>query len=347
MKRVLGLFCVVLLIIVALESLYIFQNQWFKQNIVEELPIPRPLLAYAFENLRKTQFPQNQIRLGGVISENENSFQQVFYFYVPKAPNSKEMLKVSGLANIPKEEGEYPVIVMFRGFIPNDVYKPGAGTQPSATVLSRAGFITLAPDFLDFGESDKSGDSFEGRFQTYTTALTLLSSLTTFNQGLESNYKGTISADLQRIGIWGHSNGGHIALSTLAVSGKNYPTVLWAPVSKSFPYSILYYTDEYDDQGKQLREALASFENLYDVELFSPEKYYKWIKAPILISQGLDDQEVPYWWSDELVEALEKNKIDVTYFTYPNAGHNLLPSGWSAAVTNAVNFYKERLSEVL
>lgn len=255
------------------------------------------------------------------------------------------MEKVSGLINIPKIEGEYPVIVMFRGFIPQDTYKPGAGTQPSAEEISKNGFITLASDFLGFGESaSPSANPFEGRFQTYTTALTLLSSLPTLNKGLDSDYVGTISADLENVGLWGHSNGGHIALSVLAISGVTYPTVLWAPVSKSFPYSILYYTDELDDQGKAMRKSLSDFEELYDTQLFSPEKYYRWIKAPIQVHQGTGDQEIPYWWTDELVETLEGNGVDAAYFKYQGADHNLQPNGWSEAVTNTINFYKQEFS---
>ena len=228
------------------------------------------------------------------------------------------MKRVSGLANIPKAEGNYPVIIMFRGFVPNDIYKPGVGTQPSAQVFVHNGFITLAPDFLGYGQSASgSADGFENRFQTYTTALTLLSSLAKLNTGLSSEYSGTISADMTKIGIWGHSNGGHVALSVLALSGVTYPTVLWAPVSKSFPYSILYYTDESDDQGKALRKALGSFEAIYNTDDFSPERYYKWIKAPLEINQGTADQEVPYWWSEDLVATLTKQGTDVTYLSYP------------------------------
>lgn len=333
-----------LFITALVESIYIYQAEFLKRDIIKEKLTPKPLLSYTFENLRKTDFPVNQISFGDVISENEDSFQQMFYFSVPQTPKNKQSLKVSGLANIPKTSGEHPVIVMFRGFVPEDIYQPGIGTQPSASQLVKNGFITLAPDFLGFGESaSPSADPFEGRFQTYTTALTLLSSLTNLNTGLEKDYAGTISADLEKVGLWGHSNGGHIALSVLAISGENYPTVLWAPVSKSFPYSILYYTDEFDDQGKGLRASVADFEELYEAEQFSPEKYYKWIKAPIEINQGTSDQEVPYWWSDELVKVLKENNIDVTYFTYPGANHNLLPNGWSEAVTNTFDFYKEQL----
>lgn len=295
-------------------------------------PKPLPLLKYTFENLKKTQFTPSPITLGDKVTETS----QKFYFNVPE--------KVSGLMNFPKEPGTYPIIVMFRGYIPKETYKPGAGSQPSAKVLAANGFITLAPDFLGYAESaSPSATPFEERFQTTTTALTLIESLKNLNSALEGSYVGKIKADLTKIGIWGHSNGGVIALSTLAVSGATYPTALWAPVSKSFPYSILAYTDETDDQGKYLRKALADFEADYNTEDFSPPKYFSWIKAPLLINQGLADQEVPYWWSDELVKNLKSSGVEVKYLKYANADHNFLPSGWNQAITNTVKFFKSQL----
>lgn len=255
------------------------------------------------------------------------------------------MKKVSGLMNIPKAGGTYPIIVMLRGFVPSDIYRLGTGTQPAARVLATHGFITLAPDFLGFGESDGlSNNVFEDRFQTYTTTLALLSSLSQLNNSLSASYPGTIKADADKVGIWGHSNGGHIALATLAISGKPYPTILWAPVSRSFPYSILAYTDEADDQGKSLRKNLATFEKDYDTEDFSPLHYLAWITAPLQIHQGTNDREVPFWWSDELVTALKKQKTAVTYFTYPGADHNLSPTGWNDAVAHSVDFYTSYFS---
>jgi len=276
------------------------------------------------------------------MEETDDYIRRVFYFATPENPKSTKMKKVSGLATIPKKDGNFPVIIMFRGFIPEKSFTSGAGTNPSAGEIAKAGYITLAPDFLGFGESDKgSDDSFENRFQTYTTAVSLINSIASLNKGLENEYVGTISADLDKIGLWGHSNGGHIALSALAITGQRYPTALWAPVSKSFPYSILFYTDETDDQGKAMRGALSQFENLYNASDFSPERYYKWIKAPIEINQGTADEEVPHWWSDELVKILEKNDINVTYNKYSGANHNLQPA-WNEAVTNTINFYNQQ-----
>lgn len=330
-----------LVLIISAAFLYFWKpKQSLISPILKNIPKSKPLLVYTFDNLKKTTFSGEQITVGRKVNETSDSLSQMFYFSVPQTPNSTTKRKVSGLLNVPKKAGSYPVIVMLRGFAPKETYQSGIGTQPSARVFSQNGFITVAPDFLGYGESDASlPNDFENRMQTYTTALTLLSSLSTLNSGLEASYSGKIKADINKIGIWGHSNGGQIALSSLAISGATYPTVLWAPVSKSFPYSILYYTDETDDHGKVLRKALANFEEDYDTEQFSPINYYQWIKAPIEINQGIEDHEVPVWWSDELVSALEKDHIDVTYFTYPEADHNLQPNGWSSAVTRSIDFY--------
>jgi len=346
MKKTLSLLFFMLLIVITIESLFIFDNQLFNFSNKKSNIQPKPLLIYTFENLKKTKFPKNQITIGSIVSSSTDSVSRMFYYSVPKTPNSKIMEKVSGLINIPKKQGEYPIIIMFRGFVPDNIYKPGIGTQPAAQVFANNNFITLAPDFLGYGQSaSPSADPFENRFQTYTTALTLLSSMQTLNDGLNATYLGTVSADLTKIGIWGHSNGGHIALSVLAISGVSYPTVLWAPVSTSFPYSILYYTDESDDQGKALRKTLAEFEDIYNTDLFSPTNYYSLIKAPIEINQGTKDEEVPLWWSDNLVLQLKKYNIPVTYSTYSNADHNLLPNGWSDAVSDNIAFYNKQFSQ--
>lgn len=343
----------ILLVVVFAQGFYILQKNVFKNDSItsimrsDEKPPETPLNAYTFENLRKTIFPASEITFGDVVDEEENYTQRLFYYTIPSRPNESEASKVSGLATIPNTSGDYPVIVMYRGFVPEENFSSGVGTTPSASELGRNGYITLAPDFLGYGESDKpSQDSFENRFQTYTASLTLLESLENLNTSLENEYSGTISADLTKVGLWGHSNGGHIALATLAISGKEFPTVLWAPVSKSFPYSILYYTDETTDQGKGLRDALYTFEALYDASQFSPERYFKWIKAPVQINQGTADEEVPYWWSQELLNTLEENNIEVELNLYSGANHNLQPN-WQDAVNATIQFYNQNLNQAL
>lgn len=314
-----------------------------KEKIISPLgkaPKEKPLEKYTFENLRKTSFPASVITLGKESVKDDSFIAQTFYFSVQ---NSGKIYKVSGDLHVPTKSGTYPVIVMNRGFVPKESFVTGIGTKRAAEVFSTNGFITLAPDFLGYGESDNpSNSSIEERFQTYMTTLTLLSSLKNLNEGLSASYSGEIKADVARIGLWGHSNGGHIALSILSITGKNYPTVLWAPVGKPFPYSILYFTDEFDDNGKALRKVVADFEDDYDIEKYSPTNYYHWIQAPLQIHQGDADDAVPIRWSNQLVTTLKNFDKDVEYFLYPGADHNLL-GGWSLAVGRSMEFYKKHL----
>jgi len=333
---------IVIFLLLIVIGIFIAIN-FFGTNIQIKSPITseKPLDKYTFVNLKKNKLSVSPITLGETLSQTTSYISQMFYYEVGNSSAGEK--KVSGLLNIPMTPGVYPVIIMLRGFVPIESYVTGIGTKRAGEVFAQNGFITLAPDFLGYGQSDNpSQDSIEERFQTYTTGLTLLSSLPSLNSGLMASYSGKIKADPSKVGIWAHSNGGQIALSILEITGKNYPTVLWAPVSKPFPYSILYFTDEYDDHGKALRKVIANFEKDYDVELYSPSNFYALINAPLAVHQGTADDAVPLKWSDNLVSDLTKLGKNVTYFTYPGADHNLTP-GWDVAVTRSLNFYKTHL----
>lgn len=288
----------------------------------------KPLEKYTFKNLQKQKFGGSRIELDKVIDDEKLFTSHLFSL-------TTDNKKVSGVANVPKRDGKLPVVVMLRGFAEKENYTPGTGTKNSSRAFARNGFITLAPDFLGYGESaSPSADVFEERLQKYTTTLDLLASISSLPQ-----------ADPDRVGIWGHSNGGQIALSVLEITGRAYPTVLWAPVSKPFPYSILYYTDEYDDRGKLLRKALARFEKDYDVEKYDPTLFYKWINSEILIQlhQGGADDAVPREWSDTLYNQLTELKLEVDYYTYPAEDHNFTQGSWQTVINRNVIFFKNNL----
>ncbi len=304
-------------------------------------PTVKPLDKYSFEELKKRNFLPSTITLDRIINDNPNFTSRIFFF-------TTDGKKVSGLINLPKKSGVYPVIIQFRGYINPKNYTIGAGTRHSGEVFAENGFITLAPDFLGYGESaSQSADPLEERFETYTTALNLLASLPNLNIALSDNKEVNIRADISKIGIWGHSNGGHIALSIAALTGKNYPIVLWNPVSKPFPYSVLYYTDEMQDNGKSLRKILADFEKDYDIERYSTPNYFKWINAPIELHQAVEDEAVPKKWSDELYKKLKSLGKEITYFTYPGDNHDFNRGSWQTVVGRNIKFYKEHFTKTI
>ena len=290
---------------------------------------PRPLDKYAIENLSKRPLNRNLISQGETLQKQKGDKGFTPYLF----SFTTDGKKVTGQLNIPDGTGPFPAIIMIRGYVDQKIYETGIGTRKAGVIFAEAGFITVAPDFLGYAGSEKeSSDIFESRFQTYTTVLDLISSLRSINKW-----------DNKNIFLWGHSNGGQIALTALEVTQGAYPTVLWAPVSKPFPYSILYYTDESDDRGKLIRHELAKFEETYDVELYSLTNYSDRIKAPLQIHQGTADDAVPIAWTNELVEKFKKMETDVSYFKYAGADHNLSPA-WQKVVERDLAFFKKHLA---
>ncbi|MBI4130081.1 prolyl oligopeptidase family serine peptidase [Candidatus Roizmanbacteria bacterium] len=307
------------------------------QPSVSPTPTPSLFEKYRFEQLQKTTFAESEIVFDDLEKEEADFTSYLFHYTVFDK-------KVTGRVTIPVNNGSYPIIIMFRGYVDRESYTPGVGTRHAGDVLAKNGFITLAPDFLGYGGSDMpSAIVLEERFQTYTTALTLLASVAKITSGLHDVGLSGITADEKNVGIWGHSNGGHIALVTLEVTGTSYPTTLWAPVSKPFPYSILYYTDEYEDHGKMLRRVVAEFEETDDVELYSLTNYFDWIDAPIILHQGSADEAVSIAWSSELNNALTGLEKDVTYYTYPGDDHNFAQRSWDTVVMRDIAFFKKHL----
>lgn len=278
----------------------------------------KPLEKYSFERLR-----QKDYQGGNIVVDGDKFFL------------SYEGKRVSGQINMPGGEGPFPVVIMLRGYVDKEVYETGVGTRKVAAVLAQNGFMNLAPDFLGYGESDpESNDILAARFEKIVTAMYLLNAICQVPQ-----------ANCYKLAIWGHSNGGQMALSVLAVSGQTIPTSLWAPVSKSFPYSILYYSDDLDDRGKMIRKAVADFETDYNADDYSVINYYGWIKAPIQIHQGTADESVPKSWSDQLAADLKQIMIDVTYYVYTGADHNMNPA-WNTVVGRDVAWFTDHLNRL-
>jgi dienelactone hydrolase len=307
------------------------------QVVTLNLPKPRPLDRYTIENLSKAEIKPAAIKIEKTLEENKDFTAYLFSMSFDPTLEGKNFKKMTGMINIPKGNGPFPLVVMIRGYVDQKAYQTGDGTRRAGEFFAQNGFITIAPDFLGYGESDsEAGDIFESRFQTYTTILSLLKYLEKDSElKLEiGNWK------LENLFIWAHSNGGQIALTTLEITGASYPTVLWAPVSKPFPYSVLYYTDEADDGGKLIRRELAKFEEDYDTDLYSLTKFLDRIKAPLQIHQGTADDAVPVAWTDSLVKILKNQENQVEYYKYPGADHNLTP-GWNQAITRGLSFFKQ------
>jgi len=314
----------------------LFYQKKFLQNLEhKKKAIERPLDKYTIENLSSLgpeKIPAGILMFEKKLKESPKYSSNLFSFEFYPSFDPKIKKSTSGLINIPKEGNSFPLVLMLRGYIDKEGYKTGDGTRNASYFFAENGFITIAPDFLGYGDSDKEAENiFEARFQTYVTALSLIKSLGQIDKWNKKD-----------ILIWGHSNGGHIALTILEITGESFPTALWAPVSKPFPYSVLYFTDQSVDKGKLIRSELAKFETLYDPEKYSLTNYLSRINAPLQIQQGEKDDTVPPNWSNNFVSELRKLDKDITYYTYKEADHNMRPN-WQEAIQKDILFFRKYL----
>jgi dipeptidyl aminopeptidase/acylaminoacyl peptidase len=294
----------------------------------------RVLDKYSFQSLRKRAGMASELGLGDrpvevdLRRKEENFESKVFYY-------QSEGKKISGLINRPlgfSENKKYPLIVMIRGYAEKEGYYSGYGTFRVADELTKKGYVSVSMDFLGYGESEgESEDMLEARFEKARSVLDLLESV-----------KNLSWVDRERIGIWGHSNGGQIAISVLEITGGKYPTVLWAPVSKGFPEGMVVYASDLDDGGEAVRLALAEFEKEYDSRLYSTDWYLLDIRAPILVIQGDQDEWVGVDWQEDLVGQLKQLGKEVELVVYKGADHNLAGS-WNEAVSETVAFFEKKL----
>jgi hypothetical protein len=154
-------------------------NDYYKNYLSEDLSLPswnkpKPLERYSIENLSKTKIKPAKINIKDNIFEFEFDPTLEYKQSLPSIDGKK----VTGLVNLPESSGPKPIVVLLRGYVDQSIYQTGVGTKRVGEYFRDNGYITISPDFLGYGGSSiESSNIFESRFQTYTTALTLIKSI--------------------------------------------------------------------------------------------------------------------------------------------------------------------------
>ena len=353
--KIIGVFVLFLGMGIGLEKFWDKNNGWLSPMGSTSLKFRRTeekvqekntgyMAAYNFENLKKRENKAAKIEIveeDKTLDEARKNLIKVYTKEGIKKENNftsyvitfeSNGKKISGMMNVPMTPMSYKLsaIIMIRGFAESAGYFVGSGSWKAADELARNGFVTVSLDFLGYGMSDgESKDILEARFEKPVSVLDLIESV-----------KALDYVDSTKIGIWSHSNGGQIALSVLEITGQDYPTVLWAPMTNPFPQSVLETMDD-SEGGKIVKQKIADFEEDYDSKLYSIDNFYEWIKAPILIHQGTADVWCKVKWQQDLQSRLKKLGKEVRLDIRQDNDHNLKQS-WDEVIKMDIEFFREK-----
>ncbi|HEY5714606.1 MAG TPA: alpha/beta fold hydrolase [Candidatus Gracilibacteria bacterium] len=261
-------------------------------------------------------------------------------------------IKISGMMNIPKGGGPFPVIVLAHGYYPHELYWSGTGLKREQDYFVRSGFVTVHPDYRGYAQSDADPENrglYDGAMGYTMDVVNLIGALRK-TQGLENlgNQALLNNLELDNSVIFGHSMGGGVALNIAVMfPGLFKATVLYAPSGGSAWDNYKRWWKDRPGEDWSLLQWKTPVENLWSWNHLSSKYFLENLENPIYIFHGEEDGNtpvgVPVSWSDELSRFLrEKNKIH-QYFRYTKQEHVFVGDQWVEMMLESKQLFEQVL----
>lgn len=275
-------------------------------------PQPTPTLDsaddYSLEGLADRSYGDGELRVEYAWQEMEE-FTRYYITY------DSDGLNIHGFVNIPRGDGPFPVIIALHGYIPAEEYETLDYSTRYADSIARKGYIVLHPNLRNFPPSDSIGRTRD--FQAgYTADVMNLLAYVRQMAGQDGIFE---NADMSRMGIWGHSLGGGVALRVVNLVPEIKAAVLYGAVSQR-------YTNE-----------AAGF-TVYDLGATD---------AAFSVHHGEQDEVISPEWSRELCADLEAAGRDYECFFYEDQPHTFIRSGDADPlfIQRTVDFFAKYLDD--
>lgn len=226
---------------------------------------------------------------------------------------SRDGLTIHGYLTLPKglKPENLPVVVNPHGGPwARDVW----GFNPEVQLLANRGYAVLQ---MNFRGSTSYGRSFwEASFKQWGQSM---------QNDISDGVRFLVSegiADQNRIAIYGASYGGYATLAGVTMTPDLYACAVdYVGVSNLFtfmetipPYWVQYREMLYEMVGHPIKDKEM-------LDRYSPALHADQIKTPLFIAQGANDPRVKQSESDQMVEAIRAQGVEVEYMLKKNEGH--------------------------
>jgi dipeptidyl aminopeptidase/acylaminoacyl peptidase len=294
------------------------------------LPVPGPVSLQA---LMVKQYDGRGLRVGRVLAST-SAYTRHFVTY------KSGRLTISGILNVPRGKGPFPVLVLAHGYIDPDIYTNGRGLMREQDYLARRGYVVLHVDYRNHAQSDDDPKADVQLRLGYTEDV--------INAVLAVKKSPLPYLDKERVGLLGRSLGGGVLYNVLvAQPGLVDAAVAFAPVSSDA-------ADNFDRwiRGDAQRRALAQRiirahgspeENPAFWRDASPRTFFDRVTEPVLIHHGTADDTCPIRWSLTTLAALTDAGAHAQMRTYDGEQHAFGPQ-WPRSMRATVAFLKANLT---
>jgi fermentation-respiration switch protein FrsA (DUF1100 family) len=307
--------------------------------------------SLSIESLRGRPYGGGQIKITRVLSTYDE-FRRVLFEY------PSDGLRITGMMNIPRGSGPFPVVILDHGYFKPAEYKTGDGTSRAADNFARNGYLTLASDYRCYGGSQCGPNPLYVGYAV--DVLNLIGSLASLP-----------NADTARVGIWGHSMGGGITIRVVTISDQIKVAALYGSLNSDDEVHYCWlntcrvpsaptrlprvpelseadpdFVPNSQSAGQvSATVAPAPFFKLHEIFLkSSPSRYLQYFTAPVIIHHGEADDTVPIQWSVDLADTLNAMGKQATLYTYPGEGHVFAGWSWQLFMARTLRFFDERLN---
>lgn len=298
---------------------------------------PYPL---SIEYMRDQEYPGSEITIEQTLPQGSNYNRYIISY-------KSDGLKIFALLTVPqgeKPQNGWPVIIFNHGYIPPTEYRTTEKYIAYVDAFSRNGYIVLKSDYRGHGNSQGEAP---GGYGSPAYTIDILNAV--------SSIKKLKSADPNKIGMWGHSMGGHITLRSMVVSKDIKAGVIWAGVVASYPDLINRWRrssptltpSPLPSGARRWRDLLtqqygAPEDNPEFWNSISANSFLKDISGPVQLHHGTADPSVPVGFSEKLDRELKAAVKVSELFVYQGDDHNLV-NNFDIAIQRSIDFFDKYL----